>query len=63
MIYIKDNGGRRSGIERRTYIYTFVVPERRGKPDRRKQADRRKLPIKAIEISKERRRVFFPMAQ
>jgi len=37
----KDNGGCRSGIERRQFIYTECIPERRSGKDRRKGFDRR----------------------
>ncbi|MFZ7125281.1 MAG: hypothetical protein ACOWWM_03890 [Desulfobacterales bacterium] len=36
-----DNGGRRSGIERRSYSYSGHIPERRSGEDRRKDGDRR----------------------
>lgn len=36
-----DNGGRRSGIERRRFQYTSHVPERRSGRDRRSGFDRR----------------------
>ena len=39
-----DNGGRRSGGDRRTYSYTMHFPERRSGEDRRKSKDRRKTP-------------------
>ncbi|MBT8331052.1 MAG: hypothetical protein KJP06_01870 [Deltaproteobacteria bacterium] len=39
-----DNGGRRSGGDRRTYSYTMHFPERRSGEDRRKKEDRRKTP-------------------
>ena len=39
-----DNGGRRSGGDRRTYSYTLHVPERRSGNDRRQGQDRRKAP-------------------
>jgi len=35
-----DNGGRRSGIDRRNFFYTVCIPERRG-TDRRSGIDRR----------------------
>ena len=35
-----DNGGRRSGVDRRNYYYTICIPERRG-VDRRSGLDRR----------------------
>ena len=39
-----DNGGRRSGGDRRIYSYTLHVPERRDGADRREGKDRRKAP-------------------
>ena len=39
-----DNGGRRSGGDRRTYSYTMHFPERRSGEERRKSKDRRKTP-------------------
>ena len=39
-----DNGGRRSGGDRRIYSYTLHVPERRSGVDRREGEDRRKAP-------------------
>ena len=41
MLEIRDNGGRRSGIERRYYSYSGHIPERRCGFDRRKLEDRR----------------------
>lgn len=38
---IKDNGGSRSGIERRQIVYNGCIPERRSGKDRRKGVDRR----------------------
>ena len=38
---IKDNGGSRSGAERRRLDYTETVPERRSGKERRKGSDRR----------------------
>ncbi len=43
-VKLKDNGGRRAGIERRQFHYTFHVPERRSSIDRRSGKDRRKSP-------------------
>ena len=40
--YILDNGGRRSGIERRKFLYTNYFPERRSGKDKRNGVDRRK---------------------
>ena len=37
----RDNGGRRSGIERRKALYTVHIPERRSGLDRRSGNDRR----------------------
>ncbi len=42
--YTGDNGGRRSGLERRTFSYTYHVPERRSGIDRRSGYDRRQGP-------------------
>jgi len=39
--FLKDNGGRRSGIERRYFSYTSFIPERRSDNDRRTSLDRR----------------------
>lgn len=39
-----DNGGRRSGGDRRKYSYTLHVPERRNGNDRRIGKDRRMTP-------------------
>ena len=36
-----DNGGRRSGIERRSFSYAIHVPELRSGKDRRDSIDRR----------------------
>ena len=49
-LVILDNGGRRSGGDRRNYSYTLHIPERRNGPDRRSGTDRRKFP-RAKEIS------------
>jgi len=39
-----DNGGRRSGGDRRKYSYTLYIPERRNGKDRRDGKDRRMIP-------------------
>ncbi|MBW2582243.1 MAG: hypothetical protein JRE36_01365 [Deltaproteobacteria bacterium] len=49
-LIILDNGGRRSGGDRRNYSYTLHIPERRNEPDRRSGTDRRKFP-RAKEVS------------
>lgn len=36
-----DNGGRRSGGERRSFSYTYYIPERRKGQDRRQGKERR----------------------
>jgi hypothetical protein len=38
---IVDNGGRRSGIDRRKFLYDGHIPERRGRSVRRIALDRR----------------------
>jgi hypothetical protein len=49
-LVIFDNGGRRSGGDRRNYSYTLHIPERRSGKDRRSGTDRRKFP-RAKEVS------------
>jgi hypothetical protein len=39
-----DNGGRRSGGDRRKYSYTLYIPERRSGKDRRNGKERRMIP-------------------
>ena len=41
---IKDNGGRRSGIDRRDFKYSKHIPEQRSDKERRNGLDRRKKP-------------------
>jgi len=41
---LKDNGGRRTGNDRRQFSYTMYIPERRSAVDRRSGRDRRKNP-------------------
>ncbi len=38
---LRDNGGRRSGVDRRKFSYTGYIPERRAVEDRRSRLDRR----------------------
>ena len=38
---LRDNGGRRAGIERRHFSYSDHIPERRGGEERRTRFDRR----------------------
>jgi hypothetical protein len=40
---LRDNGGRRSGIDRRYFSYSDHIPERRNSTDRRSLEDRRSL--------------------
>lgn len=39
-----DNGGRRSGADRREFNYTSHIPERRSGKERRSGLDRREKP-------------------
>ena len=43
---IKDNGGRRLGLDRRQYSYDKHIPERRSDQNRRNRIDRRSKPRK-----------------
>jgi hypothetical protein len=52
-----DNGGRRSGTERRRFSYTLHIPERRSGLDRRSGVDRRTAPLNH-RGDKERRQIF-----
>ncbi len=53
---IIDNGGRRSGIDRRRFSYSLHTPERRSGLDRRSGIDRRTAPFYHRE-DKERRQM------
>jgi hypothetical protein len=53
---LADNGGTRTGIERRKFHYTAYIPEKRSGMDRRKRFDRRNLMARRRES--ERRMVF-----
>jgi len=63
---LRDNGGRRSGIERRRFSYSQHVPERRSCKDRRKGGDRRdetrggKETVFGRRLNGEDRRDFLP---
>jgi hypothetical protein len=57
-IFVKDNEGRRSGIERRVFSYTIHIPERRSEKERRKDLDRRARQGFRLPIDFERRAVF-----
>ena len=41
---LPDNGGRRSGTDRREFNYTSHIPERRSGKERRSGLDRRQKP-------------------
>ena len=41
---IKDNGGRRLGVDRRQFKYSKYIPEQRSDKERRNGLDRRKKP-------------------
>ena len=41
---LHDNGGRRTGIDRRQFSYTAHIPERRSDKERRSGFDRRLKP-------------------
>ena len=43
VIALADNGGRRSGFDRRQFLYTTHIPERRIMGERRRNPDRRRL--------------------
>ena len=49
-----DNGGRRSGFERRRFSFTYYIPERRSNNDRRSGQDRRSSINKKNENRTER---------
>jgi len=57
IVKIPDNGGRRTGSERRQFLYTVHIPERRSGIDRRIGFDRRATPLN-YRGDKERRRIF-----
>jgi len=54
---IPDNGGRRSGGDRRAFSYAIHIPERRSGTDRRSGVDRRVAHL-IYRGDKERRRIF-----
>ena len=53
-----DNGGRRSGIERRRFSYSVNIPERRSGKDRRCGIDRRDGIGFKLGEPKERREIY-----
>ena len=58
LIAFIDNGGTRSGSERRHFCEIEYMPERRTRYDRRSGADRRRSLNKKRKKGKERRTVF-----
>ena len=52
-----DNGGRRSGSDRRKFEYDLHIPERRSGKDRRSGIDRRAVAL-SYRRDNERRRIF-----
>ena len=57
-LVISDNGGRRSGIERRLFSYSIHIPELRSGKDRRSGIDRRSERVLKLPIEIERRAAF-----
>jgi hypothetical protein len=59
IFFVRDKGGRRSGIERRQFHYSVHIPERRCGQDRRSGKDRRngrdRRKVTDIRIGVERR--------
>ena len=55
---VYDNGGRRSGFERRKISYSINIPERRSGKDRRIGDDRRSGEGYKMEDPKERRSMY-----
>jgi hypothetical protein len=49
-IKLRDNGGRRTGLDRRQFSYSGYLPERRSGEDRRRQFDRRKARFSGIPV-------------
>ena len=59
LIAFIDNGGTRSGSERRRFSEAEHMPERRTRYDRRSGADRRRFLNKKRKQGKERRTIFY----
>jgi hypothetical protein len=53
---LADSGGRRSGLDRRTFAYANHIPERRSGKDRRSGIDRRKGLDRRIGIDRRAKR-------
>jgi len=50
-----DNGGRRSGVDRRNFTYSLHIPEKRSGQDRRSGFDRREMQAFRTVSAAERR--------
>lgn len=57
-VILKDNLGRRSGIDRRVFVYTVHIPERRSGEERRSGLDRRNKKASKRPMDSERRAGF-----
>ena len=57
-INLRDNGGTRSGFERRQYTFDIHIPERRSGKDRRSGEDRRQTLVTRKNPAVERREAF-----
>jgi hypothetical protein len=55
LVPLIDNGGTRSGSERRFAISSIRQPERRSQKDRRSGTDRRRNLNKKLKVGEERR--------
>lgn len=53
---VHDNGGRRSGIEKRTILYFAHIPEQRKGQDRRSGVDRRQSDKDLLHANERRKR-------
>ena len=49
---LADNGGTRTGIDRRQFNYTAYIPEKRSGIDRRRGVDRRRLVTQRISVER-----------
>ena len=57
---VSDNGGRRSGMDRRIFLYASHLPERRSGIDRRRELDRRSgIERRSVKRSRSDRRKYF----
>ncbi|MBL6996735.1 hypothetical protein [Desulfobacula sp.] len=57
---VPDSGGRRSGIDRRAFLYAVHLPEKRSAKDRRNRFDRRSgVERRTVKRSEGNRRQYF----